>query len=81
MSVVKTCIFDADDNLINIGEWDDMKGENPLPDGAYAEEREVVYSEEYGWRLADAPLPKTELEILKESHLDLWDLVLFGSED
>lgn len=24
------------------------------------------------------PPPKTELELLKESHLDLWDLILFG---
>ena len=32
---------------------------NPLPAGAYSEEREVVQDEDGGWRLADAPQPET----------------------
>lgn len=65
MSVVKLCVFDIDGNLINIGEWDDKGGSNPLPDGAYTEVREVVYSDDHGWRLADAPIPPTTQERLE----------------
>lgn len=78
--MIKTCVFDADGKLINIGEWNNFNGENPLPEGVYSEEREVIYSEEHGWRLAGTPVPKSRLELLEESQLDLWDLILFGGE-
>ena len=76
--MIKKCYFDADGNLINIGEWDtqpeqvevqaekrDEEGNlispavyqtverNPLPDGAYYEEREVIQTEDGGLALAE----------------------------
>lgn len=46
---------DKDGNLINIGEWEDKDGLNPLPDGAYSEEAEVVTGFDGGLYLADDP--------------------------
>lgn len=54
------CFYDASDRLINIGEWDYMKypiynndgfieevvDGNPLPDGAYSKEMDVVVNED-----------------------------------
>jgi len=76
--MIKKCWFDADGNLINIGEWDtkpeqvevqpaqyDEKGNliseavyetverNPIPPGAYSEEREVIQTEDGGLALAE----------------------------
>lgn len=50
---------------------------NPLPDGAYEEEREVEYNDRDGWYIA-GQRPKSRLDVLEESQLDLWDLILFG---
>ena len=52
---------DADGNLINIGDWQDpvdINGvmiANPLPEGAYEEEAEVVTGQDGGLYLADDP--------------------------
>jgi hypothetical protein len=46
---------DKDGSLINIGKWEDMDGTNPLPDGAYSEEAEVVTGYDGGLYLADDP--------------------------
>jgi len=76
--MIKKCWFDANGNLINIGEWDtqpeqievrpaqyDEQGNkiadavyetverNPLPEGAYCEEREVIQTEDGGLALAE----------------------------
>ena len=50
------CYFDKDGNLINIGVWnhkfekpthDEEEIEtNPIPDGAYTEEKEIVINED-----------------------------------
>lgn len=65
----KKCIFDKDGNLINIGEWDeqieiDSNGEsvarNPLPEGAYSEERDVFQDPERGLYLQLDPLTEAE---------------------
>jgi len=99
--MLKTCVFDADGNLINIGEWDymikpvevspaeyDEEGNlineavyedqptNPLPPGAYTEEREVVYSEEHGWRLADVPAPVSDKERIEALEAALLEVIL-----
>jgi hypothetical protein len=95
--VIKTCVFDVEGRLINIGEWDYMvqqvqigvdkeTGEpiyedqvtNPLPEGAYTEEREVVYSEDHGWRLADAPAPVTDKERIEALEAALLEVILGG---
>ena len=97
--MIEKCWFDANGNLINIGEWDTMPEQvevgtravivevpddytlqpyerweseipgmkkivrietvfetqirNPIPDGAYSEEREVIQTEDGGWTLAE----------------------------
>lgn len=95
--VIKTCVFDANGNLINIGEWDEQVQQvqvgvdeetgkpiyeeqvtNPLPDGAYTEEREVVYDEVYGWRLADDPAPVSDKERLEAIEAALLEVILGG---
>lgn len=101
--MIKTCVFDVDGNLINIGEWDeqiqpieiepaeyDEEGNlvkeavyedqptNPLPDGAYTEEREVVYDDVYGWRLADAPVPVSDKERIEALEAALLEVILGG---
>ncbi len=49
------CYFNAEDKLINIGEWDlniftDDRGvevvRNPLPDGAYSKSMDVVVNDD-----------------------------------
>lgn len=95
--MLKTCVFDANGNLINIGEWDYMvqpvqvgvdeetgdpiyeeQVTNPLPEGAYTEEREVVYDEVYGWRLADDPAPASDKERLEAIEAALLEVILGG---
>jgi len=60
-----TCIFDANGKLINIGPWDyriytNDDGEqitgNPLPEGAYSEEREVFTDTDGGRYITKNPL-------------------------
>lgn len=46
---------DANGNLINIGEWDDLGGTNPLPSGAYEEDAEIVTGPDGGLYLASDP--------------------------
>ena len=64
-----TCTFNQDGALINIGEWDSMLGpdddgllveRNPLPEGAYAEEREVFQRADGGLCLQLDPLQEAE---------------------
>ena len=40
---------------INIGEWDDQKGQNPLPEGATEHDAEVVTGYDGGLYLVDDP--------------------------
>jgi hypothetical protein len=63
------CIFDKNGKLINIGEWDyqystNTTGEqaagNPLPEGAYSEEREVFTDGDAGRYIAKDPLAEAE---------------------
>ena len=64
-----TCIFNKNGQLINIGEWDyqneqNGNGEtitrNPLPEGAYTEEREVFERADGGLCLQLDPLQEVE---------------------
>jgi hypothetical protein len=48
-------IKDKDGNLINIGDWNDNQGQNPLPQGATEHEAEVVTGYDGGLYLADDP--------------------------
>ena len=48
-------IRDKNGNLINIGDWDDQKGENLLPEGATEHDAEVVTGYDGGLYLADDP--------------------------
>lgn len=70
-----TCVFDKNGTLINIGEWDikletnEETGEtierNPLPSGAYTEEREVFVGDDGGLYIAKDPLTEAERWIAK----------------
>lgn len=64
-----TCIFDKNGTLINIGEWDEqMEGDgkggfvvrNPLPEGAYREDRDIVKGTDGGLYLQLDPLSEAE---------------------
>lgn len=46
---------DKDGNLINIGEWDDNEGRNPIPQDATEHDAEVVTGYDGGLYLADDP--------------------------
>jgi hypothetical protein len=48
-------IKDKDGNLINIGDWDDKEGKNPLPEDATEHDAEVVTGYDGGLYLADNP--------------------------
>ena len=48
-------IKDEHGNLINIGNWNDQDGRNPLPEGATEHEAEVVTGYDGGLYLADDP--------------------------
>lgn len=50
-----TIYKDSDGNVINIGDWDDLDGQNPLPDGAYTETADVVTGYDGGLYLSDDP--------------------------
>lgn len=94
--MIKTCVFDNNGNLINIGEWDyqierveiepaeyDNDGKlfkegvyeervmNPMPEGAYTEDREVMYSEDFGWREVGWIPSLSETDILRDYVLDV----------
>lgn len=48
-------IRDADGNCINIGDWDDINGENSIPDGAYEDDAEIITGYDGGIYLHDDP--------------------------
>jgi hypothetical protein len=48
-------IKDKDGNLINIGDWNDNQGQNPLPQGATEHDAEIVTGYDGGLYLADDP--------------------------
>jgi len=48
-------IKDKNGNLINIGDWDNHNGANPLPEGATEHDAEVVTGYDGGLYLADDP--------------------------
>ena len=54
-------IRDKDGTLINIGDWDDRKGKNPLPVGA-VESDEEVDEIDGGYVLKDDYIKKRQLE-------------------
>ncbi|KYG91490.1 hypothetical protein A0U40_00645 [[Bacillus] sp. KCTC 13219] len=55
---VKTVVV-LDNEIINVGEWDYQEGQNSLPNGATVEEREMFFTDEYGWREVGWALPMT----------------------
>jgi hypothetical protein len=69
------CIFNQDGKLINIGPWDyqfeqadeasEPVAQNPLPEDAYSEEREVFIDDDGGRHLAKDPLLAVEKWISK----------------
>jgi len=41
--------------VINIGDWDDKEGTNPLPEGAFEDDAEVVIGYDGGKYMFDDP--------------------------
>lgn len=101
--MMKTCWYDANGNLINIGEWDaqpekvevqpaqyDDEGNliseavyetverNPIPPGAYFEERAVEQDEDGGWHVVGHPRPITLQERLKAAEDMMLEILLGG---
>lgn len=68
--MIKPCVV-LEGKVINIGEWDDLDGTNPMPEGAVVEEREFEYTEEYGWREVGYVEPPTEIDYLTDYLLDV----------
>jgi hypothetical protein len=46
--MIKKCVV-LNGKVINIGEWDDMNGTNPMPEGATIEEHDFEYDPDHGW--------------------------------
>jgi hypothetical protein len=69
------CIFDKDGKLINIGDWDykyetdretgEQIVNNPLPDGAYSEEKEVLVDKDGGLYVTKNPIAEGEKWVSK----------------
>lgn len=75
-------VYILEGKIINVGDWDyqksiDDKGveviENPLPDGAMEEQREMKYTEERGWHEIGKPVLPTDKERIEM----LEDTILF----
>lgn len=77
MRELKTCVV-LNGKVINIGPWDDMDGNNPLPEGATIEEREFEYSDEYGWREIGVSKPPTTEERIQALEMAMLEMVLGG---
>jgi hypothetical protein len=65
----KICYFDKKGNLINIGEWDyqyEIDGDgnsiskNPLPDGSYSEEKNIIINSDGEMRIEINPITEAE---------------------
>lgn len=75
--IKKVIVLDGE--IINVGEWQSTE---PIPEGATIEEREMEYSEEYGWHEVGyvPPLSPTEeiaqLRAEKEQLSKTLDMVL-----
>lgn len=76
MSELKTVVV-LDGEIINVGEWDyqyieqinddgtaSQIPQNPLPDVATIEQREMVYSVDKGWQLANAIQTPSQEDVL-----------------
>ncbi|WP_273483566.1 hypothetical protein [Desulforamulus ruminis] len=76
--MIKECVFDSSGKLINIGLWDDQGSANPLPEGAYSENREVAYSPDSGWYLVGEPKMPTDKERLEALEEALLEVIVNG---
>lgn len=46
--MMKKCVI-LNGTIINIGDWDDLGGINPMPEGAIIEDRDFEYDQDRGW--------------------------------
>lgn len=87
MAILKKVVV-LNGKIINVGEWDyrytETEGEqvalNPLPKGAVTEEREMEYTNEYGWREVGFVPELIETEKLRlemaQANAELFELIL-----
>ena len=83
--MLKECVV-LNGLIINIGEWDyqyiEVEGgqveQNPLPDGATVEQRELEFDPDRGWYEVGTSLPPTPEERLATMESALMELLLGG---
>lgn len=83
--MIKECVV-LNGAVINVGPWDyqyiEINGEqvaqNPLPDGAVVESRDLDYSNDRGWHEAGEILPPTTEERLAAAEMMIIELMNRG---
>ena len=75
--MMKSCVV-LNGEIINIGEWDDMNGGNPMPEGAVIEERDFEYDEDRGWYEVGTYPEPTAQERIEALEAALLEVVLGG---
>lgn len=75
--MMKKCVV-LNEKIINIGEWDDLNGENPMPEGAVIEERDFEYDEDRGWYEVGTYPEPTAQERIEAIEAALSEVVLGG---
>ena len=75
--MIKSCVV-LNGKIINIGEWDDLNGENPMPEGAVIEERDFEYDEDRGWYEVGTYPEPTAQERIEALEAALLEVVLGG---
>ena len=75
--MIKKCVV-LNGKIINIGEWDDMNGTNPMPEGAVIEERDFEYDEDRGWYEVGTYPEPTAQERIEALEAALLEVVLGG---
>lgn len=75
--MMKKCVV-LNEKIINIGEWDDLNGENPMPEGAVIEERDFEYDEDRGWYEVGTYPEPTAQERIEALEAALLEVVLGG---
>lgn len=75
--MMKKCVV-LNEKIINIGEWDDLNGENPMPEGATVEERDFDYDPNRGWYEVGTLQEPTAQERIEAIEAALLEVVLGG---
>ena len=75
--MIKSCVV-LNGKIINIGEWDDMNGGNPMPEGAVIEERDFEHDEDRGWYEVGTYPEPTAQERIEALEAAILEVILGG---